>query len=311
MSAVNPFTVRFVMEPKPQTAWGFNHAVWFYAMGVGGALYLLRVAFGVEIGTIFGLSLAHVLGQSFIGIGGLILIADLGKPLRFWRAMMNPRTSWISVGAICDFVFLAVDGLYILPDLDVGGARPFAWMPWADVFWASVVMQAVAGAAAFVVIVYPGLVLAGCPGVPLWTTMLIPLQYLVYAAASALGWVLLITSAGDGLFPAAPVWSVVEAALLGGCLLLIVGHLMEGWNRGETARLSVRRLLRGKIAPCFLLGCVAFGTVVPLAMSLGAFSTGDPVLRSSLLVLAGLLVQLGNFYSKYCVIKAAMFAPTL
>ena len=46
-------------------------------------------------------------------------------------------------------------------------------------------------------------------------------------------------------------------------------------------------------------------------MSLGAFSAGDPALRAALLVIAGVLVQLGNFYSKYCVLKAAMFAPTL
>jgi len=53
------------------------------------------------------------------------------------------------------------------------------------------------------------------------------------------------------------------------------------------------------------------GTVVPLGMILGAFSAGDPALCAALLVIAGVLVQLGNFYSKYCVLKAAMFAPTL
>ena len=53
------------------------------------------------------------------------------------------------------------------------------------------------------------------------------------------------------------------------------------------------------------------GTIVPLGMSLGAFSAGDPALRAALLISAGVLVQLGNFYSKYCVLKAAMFAPTL
>lgn len=310
MKTGNSFTVRFVMEPKPQTVWGLNHALWFYAMGVGGALYLLRVAFGVEVGSILGLSLSHVLSQLFIGVGGLILIVDLGKPLRFLRALRNPKSSWISVGAICDFVFVAFDGLYILPDLNIGGVRPFGWMPWADVFWAEAVMQAIAGAAAFVVIVYPGLVLAKCPGIPLWTTMLIPLQYLVYAAASALGVVLLLSSIGGDFLPAAPVWTWVQPGLLVICLLLILAHLMEAWNRGETARLSVQRLFHGSIAPSFLFGCLVVGTVVPLGMSLGAFSAGDPALRAALLIIAGVLVQLGNFYSKYCVLKAAMFAPT-
>ncbi|MFQ5912170.1 MAG: NrfD/PsrC family molybdoenzyme membrane anchor subunit [Nitrospinota bacterium] len=310
MKTGNPFTVRLVMEPKPQTVWGLNHATWFYAMGVGGALYLLRVAFGVEVGTVFGLSLAHLLGQLFIGVGGLILIVDLGKPFRFWRALMNPKTSWISVGAIGDFVFLLVDGLYILPDLEVGGARPLAWMPWANVLWVGVMMQVIAGAAAFLVIVYPGLVLATCPGIPLWKTMLIPLQYLVYAAASALGVVLLLASAGGVFLPVAPVWTLVEGGLLACCLLLVGAHLMEAWNGGETARLSVKRLFRGQIAPSFLWGCLVVGTAAPLGMSLGAFSAKESVLRATLLVIAGLLAQVGNFYSKYCIIKAAMYKPT-
>ena len=33
-----------------------------------------------------------------IAIGGAILVADLGRPLQFWRAFANVRSSWISWG---------------------------------------------------------------------------------------------------------------------------------------------------------------------------------------------------------------------
>jgi hypothetical protein len=65
-----------------------------------------------------------------IAVGGLILVADLGRPLRFIRAVMKPGTSWISRGAIADFIFLVTGGILVLPDLTIGAARPLAWLPW-------------------------------------------------------------------------------------------------------------------------------------------------------------------------------------
>ncbi|HZD41824.1 MAG TPA: NrfD/PsrC family molybdoenzyme membrane anchor subunit, partial [Terriglobales bacterium] len=102
-TAVNPFTVSLVMEPKPQTIWGVPHATWFFAMGVGGALFINRALFGIELGRVFGLMVADILSMILICAAGLVLISDLGKPFRVLRALMNPKTSWISIGAICDF----------------------------------------------------------------------------------------------------------------------------------------------------------------------------------------------------------------
>jgi formate-dependent nitrite reductase membrane component NrfD len=110
---------RFVLEPKVQRVWGVPHATWFTLMGVGGGLFLLTRLLGLEdeTGTLFGMPLADLISFVAIAVGGLILIADLGKPMRFIRAVVNPRTSWISRGAIADFVFLIAGGLLVLPSL--------------------------------------------------------------------------------------------------------------------------------------------------------------------------------------------------
>jgi hypothetical protein len=130
MESPNPFTDRLIIEPKPQTVWDIPHAFWFTAMGIGGALYLNEVLFGIEMGHVLGMSLSHLISMILIGIGGLVLIADLGKPFRFLQALRNVRHSWITWGAICDFVFMTLDGLYVLPTFTwVNGAKPFAGLP--------------------------------------------------------------------------------------------------------------------------------------------------------------------------------------
>lgn len=311
MRSGNPFTRRWVMEPKRQTVWGIPHATWFFAMGVGGALYLNRVLFGIELGRLLGMSLADVLGMALISIGGLILIADLGQPRRFLNALLNPRTSWISVGAICDFVFLGADGLYLLPSLEVGGVAPFAGLPLGEATVLGVVLQAIAALAAFVVIVYPGLVLASTTAIPFWNTTLIPLQFLLYAFASALGLAIVAAALGQ------PQSAIPGSWLLGGgltlvlCLLLLMAHLLNAANARGTALASAVILLRGDLWLPFWIGCLGLGLALPLLLGLYAYATLASPANPILLAIAGLLTLPGNYFSKYCVIRAGLYAPFL
>lgn len=41
----SPVTSSFRLEAKPQKSWGIRHAFWFFAMGVGSALYLNELFF--------------------------------------------------------------------------------------------------------------------------------------------------------------------------------------------------------------------------------------------------------------------------
>src|SRR5437867_6998186 len=128
----NVFMDRFVLEPKVQRVWDIPHATWFTLMGLGGGLFIIARLLNLELalGLWLGLPVVDLVSFLAIAVGGLILIADLGKPLRFLRAVLNPRTSWISRGAIADFVFLLVGGLLIIPNLAIGEAHPFSWLPW-------------------------------------------------------------------------------------------------------------------------------------------------------------------------------------
>ena len=307
----NPFTAgRWVVEPKPQTVWGVSHASWFFAMGIGGALYINRLVFGIELGRVYGVIVADLLSMIVIGIGGLILIADLGKPARVLRALMNPATSWISIGAICDFIFLTLAGLWAICDLQWGGARPFADLPWAGNSTLGSVFQIVAAVAAFIVIIYPGLVLAYSPSIPFWNTTLIPLQFLAFAFASALGLVPIFAIVD----PVSPAFLAdcanLEFVVLASALLLFIAHVLQGTYGHMAARVSVNRLLKADLNLPFVWGTLFAGIIVPMLLVLNA-DASDSKAQLMVLLSAGILTLPGNWLSKYAIIKAGVYAPLL
>jgi tetrathionate reductase subunit C len=310
-TAANSFTVSLVMESKPQTIWGVPHATWFSAMGVGGALFINRALFGIELGRVYGLIVADILSMFLICVAGLILIADLGRPLRVLRALMNPRTSWISIGAIGDFVFLILAGLWLIAEIEIGGQHPLAWLPWTGDSPLGIAFQAVAGFAALIVILYPGLVLAYSPSIPFWNTMLIPLQFLIFAFASALG--LAFVFALWLPIPAhlLATWATVEILLLVVALLLFVAHLLNGTYSHPTARVSVHRLLSGDLRGVFVWGTLAGGLLLSLVLGFSAMFWMQPGPNVFLLALSGLVTLPGNWLSKYAIIKAGTYAPLL
>jgi formate-dependent nitrite reductase membrane component NrfD len=308
---VNPFAGRLVMEPKPQTVWGMPHSTWFCGMGVGGALFINRVLFGIELGRVFGLILADVLSMVLISIAGLILIADLGKPFRVLRALMNPRTSWISVGAICDFIFLILAGLWLIPELEVGGEHPFAGLPWTGNSPLGIGFQFVAGVAAFIVIVYPGLVLAYSPSIPFWNTTLIPLQFLTFAFTSALGLALIFAWWVPVSSSLLVTWAISEVMLLAVALLLFLAHLLNGTYSHTSAKVSVNRLIKGDLQVLFVWGTVIGGVLLPLLLGLYGSIWANPGPNLFLLTISGIITIPGNWLSKHAVIRAGTYAPFL
>jgi len=301
MDSGDAFMGRPQIGPIPQDLWGLNHAIWFLCMGLGSGFFLNRLFFGIGFGQVFGLPLADVLGIILVGFGGLVLLASLGRPLRILGALRNPMTSWISRGAIADFVFMVLGGLLLLPYLTLGGGRPMAGLPWAPGTLLEHAIAGVAGAAAVFIIVYPGLVLAVLRAIPFWNTSLIPLQYLGSAFATAAGMAYMLGTPSSSRAPAA----VAVASVLV-TLALSIAHILSAYAWRGTARTSAAMVMKGTWAPHYVLGGLLLGLVAPgliLALHL-AGGLGDGVLA-----LAGVLLLAGNFLSKYAVIKAGQYVP--
>ncbi len=295
------FTGSPPLGAMPQNLWGLNHATWFLCMGLGSGFFLNRLLFGIDVGRVLGLPLADVLAIILVGFGGLVLLASLGRPFRILGALRNPMSSWISRGAIADFVFLFLEVLLLLPYLTLGGSRPLAGLPWAPGTGLERTIAGAAAASALFIIVYPGLVLSVLRTIPFWNTNLIPLQYLASAFASAAGMAYLLGSPASSQAPA-----VVAVASVLATLALSIAHIAYAHRRQGIARVSAAMVMRGTWAPHFLGGSLLLGLIVPGLILVLHLVRG---FGDGMLALAGVLLLAGNFLSKYAVIKAGYLAP--
>jgi formate-dependent nitrite reductase membrane component NrfD len=304
----NVFMDRFVLEPKVQRVWDIPHATWFTLMGVGGGVFILARLLGLELelGAVLGLPWADVISFVAIAVGGLILIADLGKPLRFIRAVLNPKTSWISRGAIADFVFLIAGGLLVLPGLELGSAKPFDGLPWDAGATDGVgrTLEVIALVAAVVVMFYAGQVLAEPRAIPYWHSPLIPLQFVASSAATSMAIVMVLETANDRTISAGQCWLL--AGFLAVLLVAIGVHLQTDADRPGKAE-SIERLTRGRYQIAFLAGVVVLGTLLPLVLAVvGAAAEGA---RDVVGVVALVCTLPAGFYLRLLTLRVGIFPP--
>jgi formate-dependent nitrite reductase membrane component NrfD len=304
----NVFMDRFVLEPKVQRVWDVPHATWFTLMGVGGGLFILARLFGLEadLGRFLGLPVVDLVSFLAIAVGGVILIADLGRPLRFLRAVLNPRTSWISRGAIADIAFLALGGLLVLPDLRVGGAAPFSFFPW-DARAGSppgLAIEVAAMVSAAVVTFYAGQVLAEPRAIPYWNSPAVPLQFVASSAATSLATVMLLAVASGRDLSGALFGSLaLSLAVLAG---LVVGHLRTRREVPGKSH-SLEALTRGRYRAPFLGGVLLAGTVLPLALALTGMAVA--AWRGALGVLCFALLVPAGFLLRLITLRVGIFPP--
>lgn len=306
--AQNVFMDRWVLGPKTQRVWGLNHAIWFTLMGIGGGVFLVGRALGVttETGRLLGLPLVDVVSFVTIAVGGLILIADLGRPLQAWRAFRNVKRSWISWGAWADLVFLTFGSLLVLPDLEIGDSTPFSGLGWDSEAADGIgrVMLVIASIAAVVVMVYAGAVLARPRAIPYWHSVAVPIQFLLSSLAMATGAVLtLVVIDGDDVTAGQ---SLVLAGLSALLLAAVVVHLVTHTDVPGKKE-SIERLLRGSSRTSFLVVSLAVGTALPTVLALVAAVASD--VRSALVVLAFALLVVGGFLLRLDTLRAGIYPP--
>ena len=290
-----------------QHEWDLYHATWFTLMGVGGGIFLLSRLMRLErgLGVWLGLPVVDLVSFAVISAGGLLLIWSLGRPLRFLRAVLKPGTSWISRGAIADFIFVALGGALIVPGLSLGSARPFAWLPWDP--WASTtlgrVIEGVALASAAIVIVYAGLVLADKAAVTFWRSWAVPTQFVFSSLAMSMATVMTLQTANRTPIEAGECWLLALFLLL--LLAAIAWHLATRTTQPGKAEALAR--LYTTYGMVFWLGVIGAGTVLPLALALVAGAAAPS--RDPLGIVALLLTLAGGFVLRLLTLRVGYFPP--
>lgn len=274
---------------RPQREWiegrGVLIVVAHFFSGIGAGAWLLSASFGVQIGLWLGLFCVGV-------CSGLAHLAFLGRPERFWRILRRPNASWISRGIWSIAIFLASGGAYVGLDLPSTGRS---------------LLLGVSLAAAVGVLLYEGFVYAASAAIPFWRTPLLPLLYVAYGIRGGAALLLVIAALGGAAFDLGAM-EAIKLQVVASTGVLVALLLWSARSRGGAAERSVRRLLFGPIAPAFYGGTLLLGIVIPIALGAAhAFGAGG----LALLAVIGVASLLGDFYVKYCVVKAGVYVPTL
>jgi formate-dependent nitrite reductase membrane component NrfD len=280
-------THEWMVKGNRQTEWIEKKGmlIWlaFYFGGLGGGLYLVSLFFNNLWGMLLGFLLAAVLK-------GLLNLADLGRPARFWRVIVNFKTSWLSRGLVTVIAFTGLSFIqivvsYLFPDQSV----------------LLLLLRVSSGILAVGVIAYAGFILTSMKGIPFWNLVFLPVMFVTLGVLGGLGLLIIILSSSQ----AADVSSiaVVNLGFLISNLLLLLIYLLFAVEE-KAGRLSVLYQIKGTLAMTFW-GAVALSGIA-LAVNLLCLSLKIP----GIVLVGGMAGEiLSCLLMTYCALKSAYYTP--
>ena len=231
-------------------------SLYTWTKGVAAGAYLVAVL-GALAGylswrSVLAVWAAPLAAAAFLAATAGLLVWDLEHPRRFTYILTRPQwRSWLVRGGVILAGYAAVLGVYLIGSVTGSiGLRQAAAVPGVPL--------------AVLAAVYTAYLFAQAKARDLWQNPLLPAHLLVQAGA-----------AGSAALPLAAAWWQPSAAgwlewvLLGTCaahVLLVLGEAGIG-HPTEHARLAVREMTRGGLAPVFWAGfcLVAAGMAAPVA----------------------------------------------
>jgi len=298
-----------------QDVWGPLIAWYLFLAGVGAGAYLVGVV-ADYLGERYRplVKLGIYLGAPLVAIGSLLLLLDLGAPLRAWRGFLRPQSSMISVGIIIISVFIILGAIHIAALL-----APRFFPRWQLSGRAQRWLGGINGLFALGTAIYTGLLLGVVKAVPFWNTPMLPLLFLVSALSTGMGAVVLVVGLRRWVTPAAveaeagPVTESVHALsrtdiplIVTEVLVLFFLLFIMAASR-STAAESVRYLVAGGYAVAFWLGVVVVGLLVPVTLEAWSLMQERRLSLERLLdlgVVTGLCLLVGGVILRYAVVAA-------
>jgi len=282
----------WMVQYTPQTEWIERRGIlmWLAEVsgGLGGGLYLVSLYLNSLWGMFIGWLIILLLKGGFH-------LAYLGKPLRFWRIVLKPQTSWIARGLIFVALFIGF------------GAIQLAFAYWLPGTTWEVVFKILAGIMAFGVLIYTGFVMNYVNGIPLWNTGLLPVLFVITGVLDGFGLVLAIALGGGDID--IMVAETGSRVLLIVSALLITVYLWSATYTGSTGKHSVIELIRGSIAPIFWVGIVLCGIIIPIVISVSSYFAHEAA--TPLLITAIACDMIGAFTLKYSLLKGGIYGPLI
>ncbi len=245
-----------------ENPWGWKVSAYLWTKSIAaGAFIMAALAPWIGLDNATASIAAPLIGLIFLALTGVLLVADLKKPARFWTILARPNwDSWLARGAFIIAAFGALATAWtvaVLLDRFYGGNGALQpWLRWPVI------------AAALATAAYSGYLFAQAKGRDFWQSPLLPLHLSVQAlAAGAAALVLTLSHSPDHSHEL----PLVLVAALGLHLTLIVfGEVTVARATGDGA-LAAHAMVRGRYARGFWTG---IGLAV---VSIAAAAFGEPL----------------------------------
>lgn len=291
----------FEVGYNPQTEWKWLITGAFFCGELGAGLFLV---------SLFLLTTAPELAF-WAGLLGWLIVAGpknlahlvyLGQPWRFWRGLSRPGSSWITRGFYGTFSLCGFGLLHLWLFKDVAFGAEVALSP------IGTFIMILAGIAAFVVMIYDGIVMTYSPSIPLWNNSLIPVLRTSYALMGGVTLTLLISMLPGLALPADQLhlWANIERALVVANMLMIVIYVMTLTYQVTAAKESAFLIIRDKYPTIFWVGVVGIGLVAIFLL---------PILIKTesleLLLTVAVFELIGDFCILFLLLRAGVFSPLM
>jgi formate-dependent nitrite reductase membrane component NrfD len=283
----------WMVQYTPQTAWIERRGIliWLslYAGILGGGSYLVALF----VHNLWGMFISWL---TIAVLKSGLHIAHAERPLKLWRMILRPQTSWISRGLIITIL------------LTVFGAIQLAFSYWLPGTAGETAFKVLTGIMAFGIILYAGFIMSYVHGIPFWNSALLPVLFIVWGVLGGLALVMAIGLGAAGADIGAVM--AVDLGFLIAAIILIVLYFWTATYAEPTAKQSVRELIRGYPALVLGTGVVLCGIIIPLAISLSSYLIGTmPVPSLAIVMLACEII--GGLAFTYSVLKVGLYSPLI
>jgi formate-dependent nitrite reductase membrane component NrfD len=290
MSKDKPYD--FMVKPQQQKDWidgrGNFIAFAFFLGGIAGGLFLASAYFDNLLGIFIAFLLTVMMGASYM--------LHLTHPLRFWRMVMKPGTSWIARG----FSFIMLFGGFTILLMIT-----MQWFP--DATGIITTLKVLAGIFAFAQSIYTGFAVSYVSAIKVWNSAIVPVLFVTCGLTGGLA-ILLAVMMGQNSTDIVALENIIRVVLI--ALAVIIGVYL--WNTtysSTSAKEAVLRLIGGSLAPLFWIGVFLFGIVIPVAISVTTYFTGEAA--NGLLITAVVSEIIGGLALRFSILKAGMYTPLL
>lgn len=246
-----------------------------------------------------------LLGLVMVAVGKTLAhVVYLGRPTRFYRMFLRPRSSWISRGLIFMIMFVVLGAAYLAP------AIGFDWVPWTQESDTGTALLVGAVVFAILLMVYDGFALASCKSISSWNTQLLPVMFFAYALAGGVAMTYL-TMLGVEQAPIKESDLVkIDVILLSSMAALILLYIANLATSDITAKESLGRLFRTRVAIYFVGMAMLAGLLVPLSLAM-LESTSETTVASGLLAISAVLELAGDISVRHSILRAGLHTALL